>query len=128
MKFDRNFFIRQNFTIDELLKLKESARRDLQIAISSAEPEVKFHFSYMAMLKTGIYYISKEGYRIKSRPGHHQKIIEYLSKLLNSEDVIVIGDKMRKDRNLNLYSAGTMAASEEINSYIEFIAGLVNQL
>ena len=124
MKFDKNFFIKQSFTSDELVKYKMAAKRDLDITQSSNEPEVIFHFAYMALIKMGIYCIAKAGYRIKSRPGHHQKIIEYLSKLLHSEDIYVIGDKMRKDRNLDFYSADYIGSTAEINEYVKFVTDI----
>ena len=101
MRLDRNFFITQKFTEDELKKYKQSAKRDLDIAKTSKDSEVTFHFSYMALVKIGIYCLAREGYRLKSRPGHHQKIIEYLSRHLNSENILMIGDKMRKDTLIN---------------------------
>ncbi len=105
MKFDKNYFNRQRFTQIELEKYYNSIRKNLTIAQSNPEPEIRFHFTYMALLKIGIYLLAKKGYRVKSRPGHHQKIIETLSEILNNEDIVIIGDKMRKDRNLDLYSA-----------------------
>lgn len=51
MKFDRNFFVKQKFTEEELKKYKQSAKRDLGIAETNKEPEVIFHFAYMALIK-----------------------------------------------------------------------------
>lgn len=91
MKFDKNYFSRQSFALEELEKYRKSIVRYLNIAKTSAETDVKFHFTYMALIKIGIYFIAKEGYRIKSRPGHHQKIIETLSKLLNMVIYLLYG-------------------------------------
>ena len=54
MIFDRNFFIKQRFNPEELEKYKKSASRNLNIAKSGREPEVIFHFAYMALIKIGI--------------------------------------------------------------------------
>jgi len=70
---DKNFFSTQVFTADELEKLRKSAEKYLAISKKNREPEVKFHFTYMTLIKIGIYLIAKEGYRVKSRPGHHQQ-------------------------------------------------------
>ena len=121
INFDKNYFVEQEFSEKELGKYYESAKRDLRIAKKNKEPEVRFHFVYMALIKIGIYHISKNGYRIKSRPGHHQAIIEYLSKILSNEDIKIIGDKMRKDRNLDLYSAGMGNTADEISMYVAFV-------
>jgi hypothetical protein len=128
MRFDKNFFIEQAFTPTELARYKKSAKRDLDIARESKEPEVVFHFAYMALIKIGIWCLAREGYRVKSRPGHHQKIIESLGMILGSEDIVVVGEKMRKDRNLDFYSAGVLGSPEENQDYLEFIEELYKKL
>ena len=128
MKFDRNFFVTQAFTAEELRGYRDSVKRDLDIARVKQSPEVVFHFAYMALIKIGIYYLAKEGLRVKSRPGHHQKIIETLSTLLDSEEVMILGDKMRKDRNLDFYSAGPLKPVENSDLYLEFVGRLFRQM
>jgi hypothetical protein len=128
MKIDRKYFIKQKYNPAELTKYKKSARRDLDIAKCSQEVEVKFHFAYMALVKIGIYCLAKTGYRVKARPGHHQKIIEHLSRALNSEDILIIGDKMRKDRNRDLYSADTVYSTDELGEYLEFIERIYEKI
>ncbi|HPN88233.1 MAG TPA: hypothetical protein PLH56_02735 [Candidatus Omnitrophota bacterium] len=125
MKWDKTFFIKQVFSQGELLKYKKAAERDLVIAESSEEKEVVFHFTYMAFIKMGIYYIAKEGYRVKSSLGHHQKIIEALSQILDSKDVLIIGDSMRKARNLDFYSATTFTVTNEVKEYLVFVKNKV---
>lgn len=128
MKLDKNFFIKQRYSLDEIEKHKKSAKRNLEIAESSKETEVIFHFAYMALIKMGLYCLAKSGYRVKSKPGHHQKIIEHLSQALKSEDIIIIGEKMRKDRNLDLYSADVMYSEKEIKEYLEFIEDIYKRI
>lgn len=128
MKFDKNFFVKQEFATEELAKYKESASRDLEIAKAKQAPAVVFHFAYMALLKIGIYHIGKEGYRAKSRPGHHMKIIEALSGILEDEEVLMIGDKMRKDRNLDLYEAGALEPVQNADQYLEFVERLYQKM
>jgi len=36
-----------------LVKIKKSVKRNLELAQSSKEPEIIFHFSYMALIKIG---------------------------------------------------------------------------
>lgn len=124
MNLDRNFFIKQSFTAPELARYKRSAKRDLDIARAAKEAEVAFHFAYMGLIKIGIYCLAREGYRVKSRPGHHQKIIESLGAIMGSEDILVVGEKMRKDRNLDFYCAGVLSSPEENQDDLEFIEGL----
>lgn len=128
MIFDKNFFSKQKFTGEELKKYKRSAKRDLDIAKTSKEPEVVFHFAYMALIKIGIYCLASEGYRVKGRPGHHQMLIEFLSRHFKSEDILIVGDKMRKDRNLDFYSADALGPHEEIAENLKFVNDLYNKL
>lgn len=123
-----NFFLKQKFEPKELDKYKKAAKQDLDIARSAEESKVKFHFAYMALIKIGIYYIAQAGYRVKSRPGHHQRIIEYLGKILDNEDIIVVGDKMRKERNLDFYSADFFDSPEEIGEYLKFIEAIYRKI
>lgn len=124
MKFDKNFFIKQIFEKTEVLKLRKSVERDLGLAQGNAESEIIFHFAYMALIKIGIYLLARENYRVKSRPGHHQKIIEVLGEILADKDVLVVGDQMRKERNLDFYSAGSIFSKEEAKRYLHFVEGV----
>ena len=82
----------------------------------------------MALIKIGIYLIAKEGYRVKSRPGHHQMIIEGLSGILHNEDVMLIGDRMRRNRNMDLYSADGTITETEADKDFEFIEKIYKSL
>lgn len=121
MKFPKEYFIEQQFTKEALSKLKESALRDIKIAENDKEPEVRFHFSYMALLKTGILAIAIKGYRIKSKPGHHKIILEALANILEDKDVLITGDRMRKNRNFDVYSGSITIGIEEIEQNFTFI-------
>ncbi|MCB4792268.1 MAG: hypothetical protein LHV68_10340 [Elusimicrobia bacterium] len=128
MKFDKNYFVVQKFTSNELEKIRKSAKRNMELAGSGNAPEIIFHFSYMTLIKIGIYCIAKEGYRIKSRPGHHVKIIETLSQLLGSKDILIAGDKMRKDRNIDLYSGDSVIDEKEAKEYYEIVEELIKKI
>lgn len=125
---DKNFFSTQAFAAAELRKLLSSAAKYLEISRKNSEPEVKFHFTYMALIKIGIYLIARERYRVKSRPGHHQMIIGELGELLKNEDVVLIGDKMRRSRNMDLYSADGMITETEADKDFEFVEKIYKSL
>ena len=124
---DRNYFIKQIFTAEELGKIRKAINRSLGIAQKREEPEVSFYFAYMTLIKMGIYCLARDGYRVKGKPGHHKKIIEYLSHTLKNKEILVVGDKMRRDRNFDLYSTGIFISEKELAEYIEFIEK-INQL
>ena len=124
MNFEKKFFVQQKFNQAELDNRKQSIKRNLGLARGKKEPEIVFHFSYMALIKTGIYHIAKAGYRVKRTPGHHIKIIEALSKILKIKDIMVVGDKMRKDRNIDLYCGGVLIGSREAKEYFDFVENI----
>jgi hypothetical protein len=125
---DKNFFLKQVFSAEELEKLLKSVEKHLAISKKNMEPEVRFHFTYMTLIKIGIYLIAKKGYRVKSRPGHHKILIEKLSEILSNEDIMLIGDKMRRRRNMDFYSADGMITETEANKDFEFVEEIYKSL
>jgi len=73
------------------------------------------------LIKLGIGLIAKKGYKVRSTAGHHVKILEKLSKLLKDEDVVVLGNKMRQERNVNLYDGGFFSGEKDCFEYLEFV-------
>ena len=49
------------------------------------------------------------------------KILEKLSEILNDKDIEIIGDRMRKKRNLDLYEGGIIISQKEVKDYLDFI-------
>ncbi len=84
-----------------------------------------FKFSYDALVKTGITLIAACGCRVKSRQGHHIKILEKLSQILNDKDIQIIGEAMRKKRNLDLYQGGVLISQKEAAEYLHFVKKIV---
>ncbi len=121
IKFDKDYFQKIEFSQKQLEQFLDSAKRDLIIAKQSDVPEVVFKFAYDALLKLGIYVIAKRGYKVKARSGHHVKILEKLAQILKNDDVFVLGNKMRQDRNLGLYSGGSPATEKESDEYLTFV-------
>ena len=60
MKFDKKYFSKQIFSKEDLDKYKNAAIKDFEIAKQSQEIAVTFHFTYMALIKAGIYYLVPE--------------------------------------------------------------------
>ena len=121
MYFENESFQKFNFKKEQIKKYFGSARRDILIAQKSTIPEVIFKFSYDALIKIGITLIAKKGFKIRSRAGHHIKILEKLSKLLNDEDIEILSNKMREERNLDLYGGGRLISKKESQEYLTFI-------
>lgn len=121
IRFENNYFARFHFTDDQIKKYLNSARKDLRIAKNSAVAEVKFQFTYNAFIKLGISLIACYGYKVKSRAGHHIKILEKLAEIIGDKDILAYGNQMRKTRNTELYDGGsTMITGKQSAEYLDF--------
>jgi len=124
INFESRYFQKLAFKEEQIAQFLKSALHDLEIAGRSDIPDVIFKFSYDALIKLGIALISGKGYKIRSTAGHHVKILEKLSQILKDEDVLVFGNKMRQERNLNLYDGGFFVMEKDSREYLSFVKGL----
>lgn len=125
--FDSRFFQKKKIDLRIIHKYFNGALKDFKIAFESKKPEVIFVFSYSTLIKTGITLIAFCGYKTKSRMGHHVEILEKLSQILNDKNIEIIGNKMRKKRNLDLYEGGIIISSKETEEYLNFIKEIINK-
>lgn len=121
INFESQHFQKLIFKEDQIEQFVKSALHDLKIAEESNIPDVVFKFGYDALIKLGIALIAKKGYKVRSTPGHHVKILEKLSQVLNSEDILVLGNKMRQERNTNLYDGGFFVGEKDSREYLDFV-------
>lgn len=124
--FPSDYFQKFNFSRRQLDAYFDSVKRQLRVAADSGIPEVMFEFSYNALIKLGIYLLAKKGYKVRSVPGHHVKILEKMSEIVGNEDILVIGDRMRQERNFNLYDEGRPISRKEADEFFGFVKGLIN--
>ena len=108
------------FSSGQISRYYKSALRDLRIARKANETEVKFRFCYDALLKLAITVSAKHNLRIKSRQGHHIKLIDKLSEILEDRDIHVIGQDMREKRNWDLYGGGIIISQKEAKEYLKW--------
>ncbi len=106
INFEDRYFQKLQFTITQVGHYFDSAKRDLEIASSTKLVEVRFKFAYDVLIKIGIALIAKRGYKVRSQPGHHVKILEKLSEITTDGDIEILGNKMRQDRNKDFYEGG----------------------
>lgn len=125
--FESKFFEKRNFENKTIQKYFASAERDFKIAKEGGHSEVIFKFSYDSLIKIGITLIAFYGYRIKSRQGHHIKILEKLSQVLDNKNIEIMGEAMRKKRNHDLYDGGIMIAEKEAKEYLVFVKTVINE-
>ena len=126
MKFEEKYFVKFNFTSEQINKNLNNASRDLDIAKKDKILEVKFNYAYSALVKTGIALLSYYHIKVKSAPGHHLKIIDKLAEDLNDEAVADIGNIMRSKRNLDFYLGGAEITEKECREYINFAGEVLN--
>lgn len=121
INFEQNFFQKMPFSRKQQDRFIESAKKDLQIAQGFGVPEVVFKFSYDAFIKIGIVLIAHRGYRVRSAPGHHIKIIEKLSQILRDSDIEIYGNNARRLRNIDLYNGGIMVSERDSKEFLHFV-------
>ena len=128
MKFDNKYFNKFKFTQEQIKKNFKNAQKDLNIAKKDKIPEVKFNYSYTALMKVAISLLSYYHVKIKSVPGHHVKIIEELSRILKDDTISDMGNVMRTKRNLDLYAGGIEVTEKECREYIKFVENVVQRV
>lgn len=117
------------FSSEQIQKYITGAGRDISIAKGSKEPEVRFQFAYNALIKCAFALIGfKEKKSVRSRVGHHVKLIEKMSEILKDKDVYTNGNAMRSKRNKDLYFAEAIITEKEANDYLDFVTGVFNRI
>ena len=128
INFESQHFQKLTFKEEQIDQFLKSALHDLKIAEGSDIPDVIFKFSYDAIVKLGIALIAKKGYKVRSTAGHHVKILEKLSQLLKDEDILVLGNKMRQERNINLYDGGFFVGEKDSLEYLKFVKSVFKKV
>ena len=120
--FETKYFQKFSFTKQQINRFFESAFRDLNIARQDKFAEVRFTYSYQALVKAAIALIAKAGgVKVRSVPGHHVKILEKMSEILENPDVLTLGNAMRTKRNSDFYGGGESITEKEAEDYLKFV-------
>lgn len=128
MKFEDKYFVRFEFTQEQINKNYKNALRDLNIAKRVNILDVKFTYAYSAFIKAAIALLSYYQIRVKSVPGHHIKIIEKLAQILKDSHIEDMGNIMRSKRNLDFYSGGIEVTEKECREYINFAKEVLEKI
>lgn len=128
MKFDKKQFQSFKFSEEEIKQYHQNALKDLKIAQEDDFPEVRFIFSYNALIKCGIVLIAKVGHvKVRSVPGHHKIILEKLSEILKDKEILDVGNVMRSKRNTDFYGGGEIITEKEADEYLEFVEKVIKE-
>lgn len=87
-------------------KLLAAAERNLADAgLVALSPENRFDAAYKVIMHCAMIGLWANGYRTStSQPGHHQTALQVLPKTMGvTQDVVIVLDALRKQRNLNDY-------------------------
>lgn len=128
MEFEEKYFKELKFSKDQIAGCLNNALRDLDIAKSDKILEVKFNYSYTALIKSGITLLMVRNKKVRSAPGHHMMIIEKMSKILSDDSIEVIGNAMRTKRNIDLYAGGIEISEKECKEYLEFVREVIEKV
>lgn len=113
-------FEKQEFAKEQITGFFRSAEKNLAIAKKNAEPEVRFIFTYNAIIKIAIAVCALNGLRVKSQQGHRVELLRKLSEFLKDEDVELIGNEMRMKRNLDFYDGNITISEKEATEYLNW--------
>lgn len=127
MTFEQGYFRKFKFAKAQVDQYLRNARRDLSIAQEDPHLEVRFTYSYQALIKTAIAIIAKEGYKVRSIPGHHVKLLIKVGELLKDPDILAMGDAMRTKRNDDFYGEGILITEKEVADYLKFVRRVLDE-
>lgn len=99
----------EKITVDKntIKRLVSSAERNISDAkISALSAENRFDVAYKAIMQLANAALQAHGFRtLTSKPGHHQTMIQLLSKTLKLDNTtIIVLDALRKQRNVADYA------------------------
>lgn len=124
---EEKFFRKIKFTDSQIIGYLDNALKDLKIAKGQNIAEVRFNYFYTALLKAGIALIAGiKNLKIRTMPGHHIKVLETMSEILNDNSVFEIGNAMRMKRNTDLYEGGILITEKESNDYCNYVEKIID--
>ncbi len=95
-------------------------RNIIDAKVKQISAENRFDAAYKAIMQAANAALQASGYRtLKSKPGHHQTMIQSLSKTIGSNaETVMILDALRKQRNVADYS-GDIVPESAVKDCIE---------
>jgi hypothetical protein len=126
MIFDPKYFKKMDFSQRQIENYFISAIKDMKIAEKYDDPEVRFQFIFNSLIKFGITLIAFHGYKVNSRKGHHQKVLEKMSEILGNDDILITSEIIRKNRNTEFYDGGIIITEKQSEEYLSFLKKVYN--
>lgn len=124
IQFETEFFQKFSYSKEQTDSFFRNAEQDLGRAESCGDPNIAYRIGYDAVLKLGIALIAKTGYKVRSMPGHHIKILDKLGEILEKPDEIEYFQRIRRKRNTDLYEGGLDFTEKEALNLLELCRNL----
>ena len=99
---------------DDIQRLLAAAERNLKdSAVTSISEENRFDAAYKCIMQCALVSLQAEGFRpSKSKPGHHQILIQTLQLTVGTDArTVIVLDGLRKQRNINDYDGDPISPS-----------------
>jgi uncharacterized protein (UPF0332 family) len=100
-----------------------SAERKLASAhkILAFDEEACLQQAYEAMLRVSLGFIFSHGFRVRSQPGHHIAIIEFVRARIDAKHagLLAVFDHLRRKRNMALYDDTGFVSRHEAEEALE---------
>ena len=123
-----NFFQKFKFSKEQTQNFFTGAKESLYIAENDEFLNVKFNYSYNALLKASIALLSLHNLKVRGIPGHHIKLIEKASEIMKDNDIEIMADLMRQKRNMDLYDGGIDVTDKECREYFCFVKNVLDRI
>lgn len=117
-----------SYSKEQIKRYYDAASKDLRLARLTPEPELCFYACYNLIVKVAMAICAYHGIRVKSRLGHHIRLIEKLADYLQDEDIEIVANKMRSKRNRDLYDGGAIISKREVGYYLKFCQKLLKNV
>lgn len=111
-------------------RLMSAAMRNVKDAkVEVLSNENRFDAAYKAVMQLANVALQSEGYRtLTSKPGHHQTMIQSLTKTIGLDrEVVIVLDALRKQRNVADYS-GDLVTDASVKECIIYADNLLKQV
>jgi uncharacterized protein (UPF0332 family) len=92
------------------------------------DEEASLQQSYEAMLKASLGFMFSHGFRVRSQPGHHIAIIEFVRTHIDRKHagLLTVFDRLRRKRNLALYDDSGFVSRHEAEQAVESARNYLN--
>jgi hypothetical protein len=117
--FEPEFFHEFSYSKSQTDGYFRNAELDLRRAEESKDPNIAYRIGYESVLKLGIALIAQAGFKVKSVPGHHVKILDKLGEILGRPDEVEYLHRIRRKRNIDLYDGGLDFTEKESKDLLD---------